>query len=300
MRNFIILTLIFVFAIGIIDAEAKGWKIHSPKDEANKTEITVSGKKKTYYPISKAQSITVDVKGPRRLRVLSRLAANDLSGKNSEYKLWAKDENGKMIEKTLKTHLSKESHLANNKKSKVGVGRNWYINVPAGTHTYTISTNQDIMVYVRFFTKPQAKKKKVSRVAITPKSYDAVVSLVYKEKELEYYRATPKKSIEIEIYGPTKLKFISRLEFDPTMKGDKTYRVQVLEKGNVVKTLQIDATKSEVTTYRKKTTNVPAKGESYYLKVPDGKHRYEFRVLNGNSSVLFRFFIPQEDVRNGD
>jgi len=298
LKNILIFACAFLL-IGEI-AEAKGWNIFSPKTDAEEVHITVSGKKKTYYRLSPGNPLTIEVTGPKQLRVLSRLSEADVSSKNDEYTVHLLRDGDKTLDKTFSTSVSKEAHLSRKKSARVGIGRNWTLRVPSGKHTYTFSVDEGNTVYVRFFTKPVKKKKKVSRVPLTPTTYDAVVPLHYREKELNYYRAAAGKPVTLEVYGPTKIKVLSRLEFEPRMKGDKTYRVQVVENGDVVRTVQVNATKSEVTKYANKTDKVPAKGESFFLEVPKGKHTYEFRVMESDFSVLFRFFIPQDDVKNGD
>lgn len=290
--GFIFLVFLFLFNASVSFADSwNRWRSIDPDQYENKSTIYVSGNRRSYYPVTETEKVTLEISGPTRIRVLTRLAPPLEDSKEYNYSVfYEKDNDGKRHESKLKTEISDVSFL-NNKKN-VGQSRSIYIRIPRGEHTYEFSTKKET-IYLRFF------KREINRISYSPIDCANVVKLIYEERELDYYRATEDKPVTLDVIGDTKVKVIARLEYTPQMSGERSYRVEVRENGDVVKTYSLSTYKSEVTTYKKEKHLIPSKGETFFLEVPEGKHTYTFRGLESDSNVLFRFFIPERDVGNG-
>ena len=284
---FILLTLI-VGVTQSFSAQSK-WKEIKPKKFDKKVTINVSENERIYYSASDKDDVTIEITGPSTIRILTRLELPKEKAKNYKYSVLYKKDKKKTKTKHLKTKPSKQASMKNGQK--LGQSRSFYLKVPKGKHRYTFSS-KDAQVYLRFF------RKKITWVHYTPKGKKDIITLQYQEKELPYIRLKGGDNISLDLYGPTKVKVISRLEYTSKMTGELSYRLQVSENAEVINSYNLTTYKSETTTYKEKSDLIPARKRTFYFYVPKGKHEYKIKLLETDYSALLRFFIPKNHVNN--
>jgi len=131
-----------------------------PNKFKEEVRITVNESEYIYYRVNSENSIELDVIGPTTLKCLSRLEFDHTIRGDKPYRIQIK-ENGKVVR--TKPHQAKvsASALYQTKGDKViGRGDNLLFKVPAGKHTYQLSTpDTGISVLLRLYL-PEGDLKK--------------------------------------------------------------------------------------------------------------------------------------------
>jgi hypothetical protein len=276
------------------------WKSFKPDKSPARIKLSVMGKELNYYPLEKGQEILVTVEGPTRLKVLTRIEfGEEASGEKSYYLRYQRDGEKKYKFRRIAT-ASPTAVLADSPAIHLGTSRSIYLKVPAGKHTYRfyVGSKAAYRLFLRFYERTTKVESKPENVAIEPVQFTSAVPLVLREDEVTYYRVGNQDSLKLSIIGPTTVKVLARLEFDPTMFAEQKFRIQVYEDGLIKQIYPLRSKQSEVAEYREISTKVVGNGAKFYIEIPRGKHEYKFEIVDNNRTVLLRFYIPRDDLIN--
>ncbi len=296
---FVSWTILFFSLILFHDSFSSDWELLKPVD-GKKSTLKIKDKKRSYWKLSKKEPVVINVVGPASLKLITRAIVPD-STKEVIYGFVAKRDDDKRYLTGRATFLSKSISNLKNIEEQIGEPRSIVFKVPEGEHKYSFSLPKyaDVGVYIRPMVIAK-EVKNVSYIAYLPKSYSAEARITVNEKEYIYYKVQNGQTIDLEVIGPTRIKAISRLEFNNTMRGDQTYRVQVRNgTEKVVFTKPFVGEISATASYVKELDKTIGKGNSFYIDVPKGKHTFSVTTPDGGTSVLFRFYLPQSDLGNG-
>ncbi len=292
------LVLASLFSLLIVSAEA-GQRNHAVIRPANAKAVVLSveGRELIYYQLDKSRTIKVTVTGPGKLIILSRLGFPPGVSGPQEYSLEIR-EGGNLI-KSYSTSTDRSKASLRDSKVVPGKSRRSSLNAPLGRHTFSMTPKQPAMadVYLRFLYERNAGSGK--RVFLTPLSYSRIASTLIRETPISYFVATPEHGVTLRVVGPTKLRVVSRLNYDAKMDGDQKYAVLVEENGKPLLTKPLLTSKSLGVDYRDWKEVVPGKGQIFSVEVPAGEHTYVFKPGESIAqSVSLRFSIPGKDVPN--
>jgi hypothetical protein len=281
-----------------VTAIAADYKFLTPYTFDRKVDLQITGKSREYYALTGHDRVQVKVKGPTRLRVISR-AVLDAKQDSTEYQFVERREGAqKSVTVRHRSRAFDNATVSSDSDGKVTAARSKVIDVPRGDQTYTFflprSSKQTVLLRFAREFKDFAQGNKI--VAMTPVSYSARVDLVTKEEAAAYYRLGSKDNVKLQLIGPATLKVMTRIEFDQNMNGRQKWRVQVIEDGKIKATHSLSAARSQVTTYREAAPFVPSRAEALFVEVPEGKHDYEFRLPDNHRTVLFRFLLPEKQL----
>jgi hypothetical protein len=295
-RTFILITLLFFSAVTAPLAAGGRKSVRLIPEGGRPVNLRIDGGEKEYYLLSKGAPLNLQVEGPGKLTVYSRIRFPASGGTSEKYAVRVKD--GKNTLKLHSTQTEKSEATFAPSGEAAGKSRKFTMKVPEGSFTYVFSleeTAQDAALRFTF----EASKDTRKRTAIEPLTYDRIVTATIKEKLLAYYVSSAQRPTTLRVVGPTKVRVTVRLNYDDKMKGEQKFAVVVSEKGTRVVTRALQTTKSIDVTYREWKEVVPGKSQSFSFDVPDGEHVYSFvpdQTLAG--SVSLRFSIPQGDVAN--
>jgi len=260
--------------------------------------LLVGDKKSEYYLLGNKAPIRLQVDGPGKLTVTSRLKLPAGETGSRRYSVRAKEGNNTV--KMHTTQTEKSSAVFSSSGEPAGKSRKFTIKIPEGSFTYAFyleDTEGDAALRFTF----QGSKRTGKRVTIEPLSYDRVVTATVNEKLLAYYVSSDKHRVKLRVVGPTKVRVTTRLNFTEKMKGSQKFSVVVSEKGAVVLARPLQTTKSVGLSYREWKEVVPGKAMSFSFDVPGGEHVYTFGLDQTlASAVSLRFFIPKDDLSNGE
>lgn len=274
-------------------------KIIKPTNAGSRVSIIVSGKERIYYQLSADKAVVLHVKGPGKLKIITRGQFNSSVNGYWNYSVLYR------IDGTEKTkadfNLVKRDAKAMFKDKSLGIpasAENIEIELSRGEHTIELwSQSQNSKIHARFlFTS--IKEKKIDWIPLSPIYPNDPVSLVTNEDVFSYYRFSAKKPLKIRITGPTTLRILNRLEINYKMKGAVNYRLQVKEDKAVKNTYMLCSTASDITTYKKPIGKIPGKANEIIINVPAGKHIYEIIPIDEDKkTVLARILFPKQDVK---
>ncbi len=299
MKKYLFLILMFILLLSVSLAEAKG-KTRSlkPKNAKKNIPITISGKTRRYYPLSTEKPSILSIKGPGKLRVISRSCFIPKEEDKVKYDIIYIIDGGK--EKKYKARGVKRSKQATYKDGSLGVPgllKDFEIELGRGYHTLEFRLDKETPpVALRFIFTP-TKKKKQDWLSLSPLSPSEPVNLITNEEITHYYRFSKNKPLQVEIIGPTELRVLTRIEFAYDMKGRVNYRIQIRRKDKVVNTYQLSSRRSEITTYENNGKLVAGKAREFVINVPKGQQKYDIMLLDKNKSALARFMFPKKDVK---
>lgn len=296
-RAFLTLIAFLLIFGNFSDVFASGWDVVKPT-VGKQVKLQISEKTRRYYELSQTDTTFVEVEGPTTLNILTRAV---LYGKKRDvlYGMIVYRDGGD------RSFIGRGSSVANAvstlKKSdqRIAESRSVHFKVPAGKHVYSIILPKEVdkPVYARFLV-PEVKKTESNYIAFLPRTFSEEVRLDIREQEYIYYRATSDSPVELDVIGTTRIRGVARLEFDHSIRGDQPYRIQISENNSIISTIPITAKISGTASYVDPGTKVPSRGENFYINVPSGVHKYKISIPDPGISVLFRFYIPQKDLKN--
>jgi hypothetical protein len=291
--HFLILILL---AISVLSFAAPKTKVLIPKNAKSSISINISGKSLKYYQTSVDEATILIVRGPGKLKVITRGQLNSKSNKQLNYVVYYRINGGEKI----KVEFSdvKPDNNAYFKDASLGfpsTGENINVELSRGENTVEVwcgSANQKICIRNLFST---IKEKKIDWYKLSPMYPNEPVSLVTNEDVVSYFRYSSSKSLKFKITGPTIVRVLNRVEFDYKMKGKINCRIEVKEDKKVKNTYMLCADRSDVTRYKKDGKKIPGKAKEIVINIPSGTHTYTLLPLD-NCTVLARILFPKKDI----
>lgn len=294
----LILILLLSVPLNFLLAESKT-KILKPKNADSKISVIVSGKSRAYYPLQTETPSIITVKGPGKLRVITRVQFTHNKKSSLDCRIYYRiDGAGKNSELFEDIERCKSSVYKNSSLGLPGKGKDIILLLGSGEHTLEFwRASEKPNVAARYiFTK--LKKKKIDWVSLSPLLPNEPIDLISRENVIHYYRFSKSKPLKVKITGPTVLRILTRAENHHHMKGRINYRLRVKEDGIVKNTFLLNSIRSEITTYRKDGAKVPGKAKELIIDVPDGTHVYEIIPLDKDkNTILGRILFPKKDIK---
>lgn len=257
-------------------------------------KVTVGKRQHTYYALTASGKMRIQVEGPGRITLISRLQIPAGSGEKS-YGVVIKEKGAVVARQKTTTGASK----ATIKEGGTALGklRKLSLRVPPGSHTYEIALENGASAVAKVLYQSGKAPKKMAY--LEARSYDRIATAVVKEQLRTYYVTTKNKGVQLRVVGPTKVRVSTRVNFDTKMTGRQKYGVAVWEKDKRILLKSLVGGKSQGAAYKDWKEVVPGKVVSFTLPVPAGEHWYTFRIEEGTaSSVALRFAIPERDLKN--
>jgi hypothetical protein len=296
--KFLIMILILFVSWNSISADSKT-KVLKPKNATTKIKTIISGKSRNYYPISKSNPSIVSVKGPGKLRVITRVQFISDVFDELDYVVCYKID-GVMMEDVVfeKVKRSSNAIFRNELYGVPGDGKDFILELGRGEHTIELSCGAEFPNFSARYLFTKTKEKKIEWVSKTPLFPNEPVDLVNEENVIHYFRFSNSKPLKVKITGPTIVRVLNRLENHYYMKGRINYRLQVKEDGDIKNTYLLSSVRSEVTTYKKDGEKIPGKAKEIVIIVPGGTHIYEIIPLDEDkNSILGRILFPKNDIK---
>lgn len=293
-----LLTFLFIALPLSAKDDSDGFIFFTPSSFDSKTELLISGKRREYFALQEGQQIELKIKGPSRLKVISRVALKSAADSSQYTYLVLRKGSRKTLTFSHTAHASDKASFVGDLQGALGVSRTKIIDIPRGEHTYVVYLPKGIQhkLFLRFALDTNAFTEGTPVVAMTPSEFTTQVDLVSGEDVSSYYRIGTGHHAAIKLIGPATLKVMARIEFDETMTGRQKWKVQVTEDGKVKGTYVLAATRSDVSVYRDPTALVASRAETFYVEIPAGEHRYEFTMPDNHRTTLLRFLLPENQL----
>ncbi|MCD4734586.1 MAG: hypothetical protein K8R53_00955 [Bacteroidales bacterium] len=293
-----ILSVLLYFNSGLMSQSAGKTKYLKPTNYQKRVTTIIEGKNRYYYSLNIEKASVISVRGPGKLRVLTRGRFAPGQSEKIRYEvLFSVDGGEQQTERISSAIRSKKATYLNGTLGVPGQLKDCEIELGRGDHSvqFWIKDNT-VPVAVRYSFTP-IKAKKQDWIAFSPIQPSEPVDLISRESTVGYYRFSKEKPLKIQINGPTELRVLTRIENHFQMKGRILYRLQVKQNGKVINTYQLSSRRSEVAVYKDDKNLIPGKACEFVVIVPNGRQVYEIVPLDKDkSTVLGRCLIPEKDV----
>lgn len=298
-KNLSVLLILFLSFSGMMAQSGKKSQYLKPINFQKRVTHIVSDKSRNYYSLSTEKPSTIILRGPGKLRVITRGRFIPEEGNYIKYSILYSVDGGE--QKNIKVSGIKRSKKATYFNGTLGVPgqlNDFEIELGRGNHTieFYLKDNQ-IPVAARYnFTPTKAKKQEW--IPFSPMQPSEPENLISRETIVTYYRFSMEKPLKVKINGPTELRVLTRIENHYHMKGRIHYRLQVKERDKVINTYQLSSRRSEIAVYKDDKDLIPGKACEFVIKVPKGKHIYEIFPLDKDKRALLgRLLLPTKDIK---
>lgn len=251
----------------------------------------------SYFICSQKEPLEFSVKGPGTLEVTTRLLLP--KGKTGGGYTVELREGNKLLERH-QTQTQEAAAKLSGRSEAPGKSRSFHYQLPEDEHhLMLVFITGDFPEVVARFTLISLKKNG-EYVAIAPLAFARTATALIKEKQFTYYVATPGQPVQFRVFGPVRLKTVSRLSYDERIKGPQKYTVTVSEGKELVNQFPLETTKSTSAIFSDWPEVVPGKGRTFYVDVPSGEHLYNFDLTESVAKgVALLFSLPKAALSNG-
>jgi len=298
LRLFLVLASSLIVLASSETEAASRWRLIETADEAGRTCVTVGGEDIGYCLLDPTTPATMRVRGPRRLKIVTRYLYPEGESGIAQYRLLIDIDGESQTESNVLVSPVAEAGACGN-SGRVGALRRAYISVPSGWHdvSVTASTVDGGSVAARFLR--ELKSRSIRWSAYAPERFGGVGHLQFESGERStYYRFDSVQPLAFKVSGPTSVEIWTRLDFDHTMSGVQPYSLEVVLDGKSWRTFHYDTSKLDSAVWIERPDMLPGERRTMRLKIPNGTHRVEIRCLKPSSGGLAaKIRIPERDIR---
>lgn len=256
--------------------------------QSNKVKYSVNGKLYTYYALSHDSATNISVTGPGKLTIVTRARFKSDSPDSLSYSVVYQADNMKIKVHTAKKVIREDNNVyIQSINDKPSTSKTFTIKVEPEIHNYSfimLSESPQVDLHYVFVSDTVPEWKDVKSLNDT-----AVVGLkVDKGNNQSYYRFSSLAFQKFKVKGPTSLRICTRLEYDYSMQGMVSYRVQVKRNDSIIGTYKLSGSPSVEAQYLDDKKHIPGTLEKFYLDVPAGENYYEFTLLDKQFTSLLR------------
>jgi hypothetical protein len=295
----ICLTLGLVLMAGLFStAQAKtSWRSLRPTASEESVCLEIQGQSFNYYLLGDDKPVVLNLRGPRRLKVVTRYLFSEDDSHEQDYELRILMDGREILSRSVTGKVLSGPRYCQG-DGDVGALRKSTISIPTGQHEVQIFAVSSTTgrVAARFFR--ESKLEPAKEVSFAPESFEALYHLQFASgKQSSYYHFSADTPLAFTIKGPTNLKVYTRLDFDHTMNGSQAYSLELLRDGEQVNVYHYHAKKLSSAAYVERPDLLPGDRKLLRVSVPKGVHRYEIRCVRPDvCGIATMIRIPEADI----
>ncbi len=211
------LAVVVTLLVATTPLVAATWHSVAPDVQSGKVSLVVAGQAHTYYELAPETPTVLQLRGPRRLKIVSRylFGVDDPSEQN--YSVRVVVDGLELLRKSFTSGIKSGVSLAG-EPGVVAALRKCYINIGTGTHTVQVFATPDGSgrVAARFFR--ESKRQQTTYVPYAPDEFDTLYQLQFASgAQSTYYHFGSGSPLCFTVTGPTTLKVYTRLALDHHM-----------------------------------------------------------------------------------
>jgi hypothetical protein len=292
-------TLIGLMVLMAVDADAKTrWRLMEAAREPGRACVTIGGEAVAYCRLDADEPAVVRVKGPRRLKIVSRYLFGEGEDDSANYRLNVAIDGEPRFEKPERSSTVGGLQTCDD-GGRVGALRRSYVSVPSGWHDVQVTSEAPDggVIAARFLR--ELKSKPIRWISYAPERFAGVGHLQFDSGQRStYYRFDDVQPLAFKMSGPSTIEVWTRLDFDHTMSGTQPYGLEVMLDGEPWRTFHFDSTKLASAAWIERPSVLPGQRKTMRLKIPSGTHRIEIHCLKPEACGLAaKIRIPERDIR---
>lgn len=294
----LLVTALFAGALAFAPHDAAAaWRNLKPADSAGDVCLAVKGETFNYALLDRAEPTVLEVRGPRRVKIVSRYLFGPGDGGTGVYTLRVLMDGEEVLRRSYRSPLLAGASRCTGGGEAAAL-RSTILRVPTGKHQIQVyaEVEGEGRASARFFR--EVKRAKAKEVPFAPERYDAVAELQFASGSTStYYLFDAEKPLGFTVTGPTTLKVYTRLDFDHRMNGSQGYALELLRDGVSVNTYHYQTDKLNSASYLKRPLVLAGERKLLRIPVPRGRHHYELRCVRPEAcGIGAQIFIPEADV----
>jgi len=281
-------------------AAAVAWRTLATTADQGEVCLDVSGQQMEYKRLDREDPVVIRVRGPRRVKIISRHLYEPGESGRREYTLHVLMDGEPVLSKAFRSSARDDVFRCGDRTTPAGGLRRAYVSVGDGWHELEITATaaaQRGEVAARFFR--ESKRQREEMVSYAPEQYAGVSHLQFDSgSSSTYYCFTTARPLICEVTGPTTLTIWTRLDFDHTMNGSQPYTLEAVIDGESWRTFHYDTEKLVAAVYTERSDVLPGQRKTMRLPLGKGRHRVEIRCVRPDGCcVAAKIRIPAKDVR---
>lgn len=284
------------FALAPREAAA-AWRGLKPADSAGEVCLAVKGETFDYALLDRAKPAVLEVRGPRKIKIVSRYLFGPGDAGTGVYTLRVLMDGEEVLRRSYSSPLLAGAARCTGGGEAAAL-RSTTLRVPTGRHQIQVyaEVEGEGRAAARFFR--EVKRAKAKDVAFAPERYGAVSELQFASGSTStYYLFSAESPLGFSVTGPTTLKVYTRLDFDHRMNGAQAYALELLRDGVSVNTYHYQTDKLSSAHYLKRPLILPGERKVLRIPVPRGRHHYELRCVRPEAcGIAAQILIPEADV----
>ncbi len=286
-----------LLAAGASLAAESGWRKLRSDSDAGKVCLAVQGQEFEYTILKDDKPAVVQLRGPRRLKIVTRYLFGESDPSPQSYTLRVIMDGREILRRAYHSGTLESVSLCG-QDGDVSALRKSSLRIPTGKHELQIfaETAGGGRVAARFYR--ESKTRQAKDIAFAPEQFDGLYHLQFASgKQSSYYHFSEGEPLAFSVKGPTTLKIYSRLDFDHTMNGSQNYSLEVLRDGESVGVFHYHAKKLSGAAYVERPEILPGARKLLRVTVPRGVHNFEMRCLRPEAcGIAVKIQIPEADV----
>lgn len=284
------------FALAPREAAA-AWRGLKPADSAGEVCLAVKGETFDYALLDRAKPAVLEVRGPRKIKIVSRYLFGPGDAGTGVYTLRVLMDGEEVLRRSYSSPLLAGAARCTGGGEAAAL-RSTTLRVPTGRHQIQVyaEVEGEGRAAARFFR--EVKRAKTKEVPFAPERYGAVSELQFASGSTStYYLFSAESPLGFSVTGPTTLKVYTRLDFDHRMNGAQAYALELLRDGVSVNTYHYQTDKLSSAHYLKRPLILPGERKVLRIPVPRGRHHYELRCVRPEAcGIAAQILIPEADV----
>ena len=299
MRRFIVPMLLAAGLIASVATAAEtNWRLVTPERGPGEVCLDIGGESVGYRRLEADEPVVLRIKGPRRLKIVSRYLFTPDEAAQPVYSVTATIDGRLAAVRPHETRAYRNVKLCSG-QGRVGSLKRAYVTVPSGWHDVAITAEAPGGggVAARFLR--EVRRRSTRWITYAPERYREVNHLQFDSgSRTSYYLFDAETPLVATVTGPTTLQVWTRLDFDHTMSGIQPYAIEARLDGKSLQTYQYDADRLDSARWVERDGVLPGERRTMTLKIPRGAHTVELRCLRPEGcSVAASVRIPERDIR---
>ena len=296
MRACILMGSLAVLSLGVSAARAD--ELLAPI-HGTVISLSIGDKQSTYYRLPSDSALDVTATGPGWLSGIVRLVLPPSFADSAAYRILVTSDADTVRQFSDTVGTADAEWIGTKEQPSMLRKFSFPISEKSRTYRFRLLNSSGYDAAVRFLLRRPAPHSKES--PLYPTAMDRTLTLLYRERRLDFHLATATAPVRVHVIGPTKLRIVTRLVFGPTMKGSQKYALGLVLDKVPLRKEELSTTKAVTGEFEDEPNWLPGKSKTVYVTIPSGEHDLTISPAATDApGVAMRFTLPSDPGNDAD